>query len=1357
MAGNIEQIEWYLAREGQQFGPLSDSELKKIIDLGHLKSDDLLWRDGMEEWEKSEKIFPPPAPPKPIFTAPPKPIFKDPNAPGPDEASSDAPSSQAQTNDQAETSTGTAETDADQALSETSDGKIADAEADGTINGAAETAGNPEDDTAVESVEDILETIAIDSNDDQDADANKEDAEFDRDAGTDESADLSAGKDQTDQPLGAAKDDTASSVAADTSTESLAKTANGSGELIGGNSETSAADPGELEDAASGDSAQDAATANSDQSSYETGDKNDKNDKDNKDNKDNKDKKVDEPKFKTKSRFKRNSIFRSKETSDAEQDPDRNNTRGDNNSAQDQSQSADAVQSDPEAKSDDKASADTAAKAENDAPTTTGSDLAPGIALKNGAEAGQSGGDAAAEAGSQSADDTNNTGGKAGGKTNDIAGDETVQPDASPSRDAKKSRFSFVKSLSLFRGSEPASPDSKTDSKTTSSNSDTTEPDKASITDKARHKGQLDHGKNKGPGNNAGTIAGKVAAIEAAAALKTPAKTQHPEAAAADKGQNNPVDSAATDDQTQAAAALDRASANAADTAVGTAAKTEPDKLNDNAKRGQQKVEKVDLNEIAKATTKSKKYRSKPAAVAEPQPQAPAPRQHGTHNIQRPHAATESRQGSRLGARQSLQQTAAPTAAAGPGSAGPVSAGPASAGAAPSAAISSGLISSGLISSGSGPNNASSDQRSTATPQARDARRGDRANHSPDGHRANSEHGWPADPRDAGAAANRQSAAHQRRRPQHGDQRTAASVAVAAQQQNGTTSHTAPRVQTPTHNRSAHGAPRTKAAPAPVLNSIAVRQAARVPASPAELNASLPAHAAPAGQIAPGNPAAGTAARGTAAPGQVARGPATRGQTTPAQAAPGAAAQRPPTQRHGVSGQALRGQVAARRAATGQAATGQAVPPYIAGASQANQGSIEALREPRRKRRRVVLPLLLLSVIGGAGWLSYTGQIEIPEQVQHYYSKALSIGKSLAASYIPGSGIKPGSVASKSPAATTNGQAPGAGNSLQVVLNKQPSSAPQLAVPQAVTLPGAADATSGSPGPGIAKTGQVIIFPQGQTPPATSSILSPSDAAQGTLDNAPSQPPSGSTQITRQIPAVPVLAPILAPVPVPVPVPAQPPGPPQNPLLSSQLWRYIEQEFPEWYNKRASEAMTLKEDNLDDHAIARLMDQKMMALRRRYASTALASSQSHLENIAASFLTMVNALSKHSVTACYGFISHGESAPEVAKLLQSKDYSRHLDAQSLAIIQAVVDGKNLPQTHKPPKPEDYRALAAELTKRGWSSSDLQLFTDPVALSNAKPAKVCSMVQDWFAAQLALPNSAAQLRLLVQSLRPVIAG
>ena len=44
------EVLWYYARNDQQFGPVSASELKQLGDAGRLSPDDLLWREGMDAW-----------------------------------------------------------------------------------------------------------------------------------------------------------------------------------------------------------------------------------------------------------------------------------------------------------------------------------------------------------------------------------------------------------------------------------------------------------------------------------------------------------------------------------------------------------------------------------------------------------------------------------------------------------------------------------------------------------------------------------------------------------------------------------------------------------------------------------------------------------------------------------------------------------------------------------------------------------------------------------------------------------------------------------------------------------------------------------------------------------------------------------------------------------------------------------------------------------------------------------------------------------------------------------------------------------------------------------------------------------
>ncbi len=59
MSGPASNAQWYLARDGQQFGPISDAEMAKFVELGHLKATDLLWREGFPDWRPAMMVFPP--------------------------------------------------------------------------------------------------------------------------------------------------------------------------------------------------------------------------------------------------------------------------------------------------------------------------------------------------------------------------------------------------------------------------------------------------------------------------------------------------------------------------------------------------------------------------------------------------------------------------------------------------------------------------------------------------------------------------------------------------------------------------------------------------------------------------------------------------------------------------------------------------------------------------------------------------------------------------------------------------------------------------------------------------------------------------------------------------------------------------------------------------------------------------------------------------------------------------------------------------------------------------------------------------------------------------------------------------
>src|SRR5262245_19891750 len=72
MSGLAPQIEWYIARDGAQHGPISDVEMRKFVELGHLRANDLVWCARFTEWQSAAQAFPEHMKPRP--TSPVSPI-----------------------------------------------------------------------------------------------------------------------------------------------------------------------------------------------------------------------------------------------------------------------------------------------------------------------------------------------------------------------------------------------------------------------------------------------------------------------------------------------------------------------------------------------------------------------------------------------------------------------------------------------------------------------------------------------------------------------------------------------------------------------------------------------------------------------------------------------------------------------------------------------------------------------------------------------------------------------------------------------------------------------------------------------------------------------------------------------------------------------------------------------------------------------------------------------------------------------------------------------------------------------------------------------------------------------------------
>ncbi len=210
-------------------------------------------------------------------------------------------------------------------------------------------------------------------------------------------------------------------------------------------------------------------------------------------------------------------------------------------------------------------------------------------------------------------------------------------------------------------------------------------------------------------------------------------------------------------------------------------------------------------------------------------------------------------------------------------------------------------------------------------------------------------------------------------------------------------------------------------------------------------------------------------------------------------------------------------------------------------------------------------------------------------------------------------------------------------------------------------------------------------------------------------------------------------------------------------LQATPLWRLLKREFPDWYAERLKEILALTAQNKDDASIAQQMGRALVSLRRQQTDNALSANLPSLKRIASTFYDNIAELRKQGTDACFAFISQGEASPLIVSLLQGSPHTGRLQSQLVSVFEAVADGRKLPRVYPKPRKTDYEALASALTALGWSQADMQLFSDERELARANPAKICQLVHDWFAAQLGIKDADVQLRLLVDSLRPVVAG
>ena len=243
--------------------------------------------------------------------------------------------------------------------------------------------------------------------------------------------------------------------------------------------------------------------------------------------------------------------------------------------------------------------------------------------------------------------------------------------------------------------------------------------------------------------------------------------------------------------------------------------------------------------------------------------------------------------------------------------------------------------------------------------------------------------------------------------------------------------------------------------------------------------------------------------------------------------------------------------------------------------------------------------------------------------------------------------------------------------------------------------------------------------------------------------------------------AVPPSAPPAESTPPPAAAPAPPAAPTaedvDRKLQSRTTWVSIKQEFPDWYQTLVADVARLSAENKEQAEITRYLVNEFVKLRRENAKYALAASTSRHKEVAAAFLANLKQLSQESGEGCYDFISRGENSPSIVTRMDDPAKSADIEAQMVAVVAAISEGRKQPSEHAPPVKTDYDVLAGELGRLGWTQADMQLFANPKELAKAPRERVCNMLKDWFTAHLAIQDPSTQERLLFETLKPVVSG
>jgi hypothetical protein len=213
----------------------------------------------------------------------------------------------------------------------------------------------------------------------------------------------------------------------------------------------------------------------------------------------------------------------------------------------------------------------------------------------------------------------------------------------------------------------------------------------------------------------------------------------------------------------------------------------------------------------------------------------------------------------------------------------------------------------------------------------------------------------------------------------------------------------------------------------------------------------------------------------------------------------------------------------------------------------------------------------------------------------------------------------------------------------------------------------------------------------------------------------------------------------------------------ESAFQQAPFWRLMKQEFPAWYEQRVQEASQSAREGRPEAETRRTLMQAVLELRRKHAGDALSATAPRLISLASTFADNLVLLRQIGVDACYTYIVGGEVSPGYMAALADPTQNPPYQAQLVAMFEAVVDGRKTPRVYPQPRQSDYNQLVVLLEAKGWTERDMALYSNSQAFGQAAPDKVCRMVTDWFQAQLELKDKDAQVRLLADSLKPVVAG